>query len=262
MKPTLDIVTITKDDVAGLAATIASTKKLRTCPGVRQIIIDSSIDLISQEKARELIGNEDCIEYFWQEPCGIALAFNLGISKLNANWVWFLNGRDEVHPSLNENFLLQILNSSQAEIFIFELELMQSRSRLQHPPIWALWPPLYGNWVPHPATLLKAELFEKYGAFNKDYKIAMDLDLWMRLFSQNIVIDMLSIPIALYDQHGISSNDNHARKEERKIVISHLGKLIKMWILSAAARAGTPGQSRLSLHSRNRTIQRHSKRFP
>ena len=231
MKPTLDIITITKDDPQGLAATIASTRKLRTCPGVRQVIIDSSTEQQSAE-IKMLVADEDGIDYFWQEPCGIACAFNLGISKLKAHWVWFLNGKDEVHPELDGNLLLQILMSSQAEILIFELELMQSGLRYKHPPIWALWPPAYGsgNWVPHPATMLKVELFEKYGTFNNEFKIAMDMDLWMRLFSQNIVIDMLSIPVALYDQHGLSSDGIRAIKEEKIIVRRYFGKLIKMWL--------------------------------
>lgn len=229
MKPTLDIITITKDDFDGLLATIASTKKLRACSGVRQIVIDSSTELIAK-KIKELVAEEDCVDYFWQEPSGISLAFNFGISNLNADWVWFLNGRDEVHSDLNANLLLQILVSSHAEIVMFELEFMQSRLRYPHPPIWTLWPPLYGNWVPHPATLLKVELFEKYGTFNKEFKIAMDLDLWMRLFTKDIVIDMISIPIILFDQNGLSSDAAPARREEKKIITRYLGTLIKMWL--------------------------------
>lgn len=227
---TLDIITITKDDLEGVASTIRSTKKLRDFPGVRQIVIDSSNEHISAE-IKNLLAIEKNILYFWQEPCGIARAFNLGIEKSNSQWIWFLNGRDEVHPKLNSDFLLQILENSKAKIIIFEMEWMQSGLRHKHPPIWALWPPIYGNWVPHPATIIRTTMFEQYGVFNPDYKIAMDGDLWFRLFSKNIIIDMLSIPITLYDRSGISStNGLETGKEAKKLILANLGMLVKMWL--------------------------------
>lgn len=226
----LDIITITKDDPDGLASSISSTKKLRSLPGIRQIVIDSSSQPVADEIKTRLC-KEKNVDYVWQEPSGIAKAFNLGISQSKSEWIWFLNGRDEVHPKLNADLLLQILNVSQAELIIFEMEWMQSSLRQIHPPIWALWPPIYGNWVPHPATLIKAGLFEQYGVFNPDYKIAMDGDLWFRLFSKNITVDMLSVPIVLYDETGISSTAAvETGKEAKKLILDNLGMLIKMWL--------------------------------
>lgn len=228
MKSLLDIITVTKDDPGGVAATIASTRKLRAFTGIRQIVVDSSSEPVA-EKVRELLAGEEHLDYYWQEPCGIASAFNFGISASNAEWVWFLNGRDMLHPELDVNFLVQILTLSQAEIIIFQLELMQSRVRLKHPALWALWPPIY--WVPHPATFIRAELFERHGVFNKEFKIAMDADLWMRLFSRDIVIDILSIPAALYDQHGVSStNTIGTGNEAKRLIRNNIGKLAKMWV--------------------------------
>jgi glycosyltransferase involved in cell wall biosynthesis len=228
MKPILDIITVTKDDLEGVAATILSTRKLRACLGVRQIIVDSSSGLIS-EKVKDLLIGEERVNYFWQKPNGIAAAFNLGVSSSSAEWTWFLNGRDEAHPDLDVSFLMQILNSSQAEILVFQLELKQSRSRLKHPALWALWPPIY--WVPHPATLIRSKLFEQYGVYNNNFRIAMDADLWMRLFSRDIVIDMLSIPVVLYDQHGVSStNSIEIEKEAKRLIRNNMGMLAKMWV--------------------------------
>jgi glycosyltransferase involved in cell wall biosynthesis len=230
MKNILDIITVTKDDPEGLAASIASTAKLRSLAGVRQIVIDSSSKSIADEIKVRLSG-ENNLEYVRQNPCGIAKAFNLGIERSNAEWLWFLNGRDEAHPKLNAELLLQILSASQAGVIVFELEWMQSGNRQIHPPIWALWPPIYGNWVPHPATLIRSGLFEQYGDFNPDYHIAMDGDLWFRLFSKNITVDMLSVPIVLYDETGISSTATvETGKEAKKLILDNLGMLIKMWL--------------------------------
>jgi glycosyltransferase involved in cell wall biosynthesis len=230
MKHTLDIITVTKDDLEGVVRSIFSTRKLRACAGVRQIIIDSSRDSASNA-IKEALVSEQNIEYFWQEPGGIASAFNLGISQSSANWLWFLNGGDAVHPDLAENVLLQILNSTHAGIVIFELEYMQSRSRPGHPPLWALWPPMYGNWLPHPATIISAKLFEQYGVFDTSYKIAMDADWWMRVLSKNVAVDMLSIPIVLYDQFGVSSTNLVVTgKEAERIISDNIRMLVRMWL--------------------------------
>lgn len=228
MQPTLDIITVTKDDLEGVAATILSTRKLRSCPGVRQIIVDGSGEP-AQKKVQELLIGEENIDCISQEPSGIVNAFNLGIRSSNAEWVWFLNGRDKTHPDLDAHFLLQILNASQAEIILCEIELMQSGLRLKHPPLWDLWPPLY--WVPHPATLIKRNLFDKYGFFSQEFKIAMDGELWIRFFTKDIVIDMLSIPISLYDQNGVSSTDVvKVEREADKIIINNFALLFKIWL--------------------------------
>ena len=231
MKPLLDIITITKDDLDGVAATVKSTKRLRACPGVSQIIVDSSADPVPI-KIKELLVEEKNIEYFWQEPSGIAAAFNMGIKASKSEWAWFLNSRDEVHPDLDTNLLLQILNSSQADVVIFQIEYMSSQlpPRIR-PPLWSLWPPMYPNWVPHPATFIRTSLFEQYGVFDTDFKIAMDADLWMRLFSKNVSVDMLSIPVTLYDIHGVSAtNPVQTDKEARRIIRKNIGMLVKKWL--------------------------------
>lgn len=230
MKRLLSIITATKDNLDGVAATIASTKKLRSRSGVRQIVVDSSSETVAA-KVKELLAGEENLDYVWQTPSGIASAFNLGISHSSADWLWFLNGGDAVHPDLVESLLVQILKSTQAGIVIFELEYMQTRLRVGHPPLWALWPPLYGNWVPHPATLISAKLFEQFGVFDTSYKIAMDADWWMRVFSENVVVDMSSIPIVLYDQYGVSSiNHVDTGKEAARIFSSNFRRLARMWL--------------------------------
>ena len=42
MEAILDIIPVTKDDLDGVTSTIKSTAKLRSTPGVRHIIVDSS----------------------------------------------------------------------------------------------------------------------------------------------------------------------------------------------------------------------------
>ncbi len=231
MKSTLSIITVTKDDSDGVTATVVSTRKLRACDGVRQIVVDSS-DAPVAEKVRALLDGEANLDYSWQAPSGIASAFNSGIIHSSADWLWFLNGRDEVHPELDTQLLLQILNSSRADVVIFQIEYMDSKvAPRKRPPLWLLWPPMYSNWVPHPATFIRAHLFEQYGIYDTDFKIAMDADWWMRVFSQNVTVDMLSFPVTLYDLNGVSAtNFAQTDKEARRIIRKNIGMLVSKWL--------------------------------
>jgi len=231
MRPTLDIVTITKDDADGVAATVLSTRALRACDGVKQIVIDSSAELVSA-MVRERLAGERGASLYQQAPCGIASAFNLGITHATADWLWFLNGRDVVHPDLDATFLLQLLRSSHADVLIFQLEFMQSRTVMKHPPLWALWPPMNDNWVPHPATFIRTAVFERFGVFSGKYRIAMDSDLWLRVFGSDVVVDMLSIPVVVYDENGVSATDRTQTSiEVGRIVRRNIGMLTRMWLV-------------------------------
>lgn len=225
----LDIITITKDDLDGVSATLKSTRSVRKSGVTRQIIIDSSSDQKTHQLVEEMARREENVVYTWQEPCGISAAFNLGIDLSGAEWLWFLNGGDIFHPNMDCSTLISILHSSNADTILFQLETKQSHVRRQHPCLWGLWPPIV-SWIPHPATILKRQLFLTYGYFDTRYEIAMDYEMWLRLFSRDAIVDMISIPITLYDEEGISSNQiKNTSKEVLKILRLNKFAILKRW---------------------------------
>ncbi len=195
----LDIVSITKEDLDGVLKTIKSTARLRKISGVRQIIIDSSEGHL-QEKIRAIADGEENLIYAWQEPLGIAPAFNAGLGLSKAKWVWFLNGGDEVHPDLEPDTIFTLLEGTAADTVIFEMEGVPSRVRYRHPPMWDQWPPVFPNAIPHPATIVRRSLFQTFGHFEEKWGISMDAEFWLRCFSQDATADTISIPIALFDE--------------------------------------------------------------
>jgi len=71
-----------------------------------------------------------------------------------------------------------------SDMLIFEI--VDKDGVVKHPKIINFWPPL--GWVPHPATIIKKKCLEDVGCFDERYKIAMDGDLWIKLFSKNILL--------------------------------------------------------------------------
>lgn len=223
----LTIITVTKDDFEGLVKTVESTKELRASGSARQIIIDSSCPE-TRKAVAELARQNENVASFWQTPAGIAPAFNFGISKAETDWVWFLNGGDQAHPTLSSANLLYLLGISNADAIIFQIEFVQSGERYPHPPMWGMWPPVY-NWIPHPATVIRKSVFEKHGNFDESYRIAMDGELWLRVFAKDVVVDTLSAPIALFDQTGVSSEPKAVADEVHRMLKAHSKMLFKRW---------------------------------
>jgi hypothetical protein len=214
-RPLLAIITVTKDDVSGLEATLASTSALRSDRRVRQVVIDSS----SPESARRCaaLAQAASVAYEWIEPTGISDAFNLGLSRSSAEWIWCLNGGDILHPALSTSLLLEYLAACRAMVVIGQLQPAGSALPLSHPPLWALWPPVV-CWIPHPATILRFQLFEQYGTFDQSLKITMDYDLWFRALGARTEVDLVSIPFVVFDPTGLSSSSAYTGRLAREVM--------------------------------------------
>jgi len=231
----LDIITISKNNLEGILLTIESTKPLREQGAARQIIIDGS-DSKTSHQIQDAIHGEKHVSYIFQQPSGISAAFNLGLDHSDAQWVWFLNCGDAIHPAMTPALLLDILRTSSADAIVFQIEKRQSHFTPPHPPMSELWPTV-SSWVPHPATILRRRLFTTYGRFREEYTIAMDYEMWLRLFSKDVVVDLISMPIAMYDEGGISStNKRDASREILRILMVHgitllKGLLYNVWMI-------------------------------
>ena len=224
----LEIITVTKNDRDGFLKTINSSKILRENFNIKHLIIDSS-DIDIKKEIEQISNNEKNVLYFWQEPAGISNAFNYGLSIIKSKWVWFLNGGDIINKDLDLNNFLNILNTSSADAIIFQIQYMQTGEILQHPELWSLWPPIL-SWIPHPATIIKVELFKKYGNFDEKLKIAMDYELWLRFFINHVIVDIISIPIVIFDQNGLAYKLNNKTKEEvAQILRKYFWQIIKKW---------------------------------
>ena len=224
----LEIITVTKNDKDGFIKTINSTRFLRENFNISHIIVDGSDKGIRNE-IKTMSRNEKNILYYWQNPIGISAAFNYGLKFVKSKWIWFLNGGDVINQNIDLNNFLNILNNSTADAIIFQIQYMQSGEILNHPPLWSLWPPIL-SWIPHPATVVKMDLFKKYGNFDKSLKIAMDYELWLRFFINNVIVDLISIPIVNFDQNGLAFALNYKTKAEvRHILRKYFWQILKKW---------------------------------
>jgi hypothetical protein len=237
----ITIITITKDDVNGLAHTLKSTRILRSNNFFCQIVIDSSNET-NKVAVNKIVSDEQNVSYHWIEPKGVSNAFNFGLSKVETEWIWYLNGGDTYNTQIQPYLLQDILKTTKAQGISFSCYITDSNNNetiLGHPELNNLWPPVY-NYLAHPSMILRTQILKEVNGFREDFNVAMDGELWFRLFSKpNIVVDLISIPIARFYNNGLSSNlKKHARDVlkifwiHKYLLMSYGIKVIKKIILA------------------------------
>jgi hypothetical protein len=220
----ISIVTITKDDVQGRTATIASAHRLREL-GAEHIVVDGS----SENDRLSPTPEEVNLTVLPRPPCGRADAFNAGLDIANGEWIWFLNGGDTVHEQLDPSWLFALLKKTQADVVTGAIHYAGEEHPRPAPPLWGQWP-LLVCWIPHPATLVRRSALMRLSGFNPKFKICMDFDLWHRLLSKNTAVDIVALPFARFDINGVSQcreNRRFLAGENAKILWKHKGEIVK-----------------------------------
>lgn len=222
----LDIISITRNDLAGILQTVGSTRTLRAHAGVRHIVVDGSDEPIRRE-VESALESEPAVVYVFAPPNGISNAFNEGIRVSQARWLWFMNGGDLVHPTLDVDLFLRLVAIGTSDAMAFQIEF--NGKVFLHAPVHELWPPYPNYWVHHQAILLRRQMIVDLGGYSPEYSIAMDLDLWLRMFLRGARCDIVSFPLGIFMDGGIS-HDKKRLHAERALVIRRLGfKIFKRW---------------------------------
>lgn len=217
MPPFLSIITITRNDALGLTATLTSTAPLREWMGIEHIVIDGN------DPGASPVVVASGVQVVRREPRGVADAFNIGVAAASGEWLWFLNGGDMMHPEVDFEFVTRALALTKADAVIFNIE--REDGITYRPSLAEIWPPIF-NWIPHPATLVRAQILRDAGGFSTAFRIAADMDLWFRLFSRNAAVDLIDHKVAWFAAGGISST-NVARlwQENIRILWAHRGHI-------------------------------------
>ena len=219
MSFSIDIISITKNDFDGIRRTVRSTQKLRSYAeenniALRQIVIDGS-DAKTATEVKKITQDQARVSYCFESKPGISVAFNRGIRESGAEWIWMLNGGDELLDDAPIQTLLDVTNKTGSDVVIFS---GKNRGNLQHTrPMAKLWPVVY-CWIIHNAALVRRKVLLEFGGYREDYKIAMDAELWIRIFGYYKQADVIDIPLVNLEGGGISDNLAKRSIESKKML--------------------------------------------
>jgi glycosyltransferase involved in cell wall biosynthesis len=118
---------------------------------------------------------------------GLYNALNFGIKKATGDVIGILNS-DDIFNSNNTIKLIaaSIKKNKKFKIFLGDVVFFNKNfsNITRYYPASDFKNTLlkYGMMPPHPACFIKKEIYEKYGVYNKDFKIASDFEIFLRFF--------------------------------------------------------------------------------
>jgi len=211
---TLSIITVNKNNTAGLNKTIKSVV-CQTSNDYEYIIIDGASNDSSVEVIKKY---SDKIDYWVSEPdTGIYNAMNKGIRKAKGKYCLFLNSGDWlVSTDTLENVFNEICNN---DTDIFFSDAKRSDNTFSRFPKYITPSVLIQMRISHQNTLIKRSLFLEHGFYNENLKICSDYEFFLNeLLKHKIIYTKIKTNISIFDVHGISST-NHSLMYAEDILV-------------------------------------------
>jgi len=139
---------------------------------------------------------------------GLYDAMNKGIQAARGKYILFLNAGDRLaHKNVVSVFQKE---SFTAEIIVGDIRVIMAdgreffRTSLEKPLDQNL---LYWRSLPHQATFVKKELFDKFGVYDLSFKIIADWEFFARVIVRHHIPPVAwSHCVSVYANNGVSAN--------------------------------------------------------
>jgi glycosyltransferase involved in cell wall biosynthesis len=220
--PLISIITINKNNAAGLAKTIKSIAS-QTYSSIEYIVVDgnSSDDSIDVINRNEGVISCSIIE----NDHGIYDAMNKGIASANGVYYLFLNSGDYLTGSkvIESMFMMQSLDAK----FIYGnlvkgfADKYEVHKGFQNGPITLR--DFENGSLAHPATFIHHSIFEKYGLYDTQLKIVADWKLFLIAVGiNNESVIYRDVNVSYFDMYGVSNSSKTLVDHERSLVWNEL----------------------------------------
>lgn len=218
----VSIITVSYNSVRTIEQTIRSVLK-QSYQNIEYIVIDGE----STDGTCDIIRKyEDAIAFYMSEPdTGIYDAMNKGLQHATGDIVGIINSDDWYEPDAVGR-IVECFISGEAEVvygrvcFVDEKGICTYSRRRPLDSIWYL-----AGGIPHPSVFVKHCVYEKYGVFDTDYRVAADYELLLRFYTKRVQFEFVDAVISNFRLGGFSSrNYLEGNEEARRISLSYINR--------------------------------------
>lgn len=176
----ISIITATVDSESRLQRTVDSVRR-QTYADIEHIIIDGV-------ERNPDFGDYEAF-YFYHAPKGIYEALNYGLSVSGGDVIGIVHGGDVLaSPDILEKVARAFEEDATLDFIygdvVFVKETSGRTCRVYSAANFRPRHLAYGMAPPHPSLYIRREAAEKIGKYREDFRLAADLDMWMRLFNE------------------------------------------------------------------------------
>lgn len=169
---------------------------------------------------------------------GQAAAINVGIAKGSAPFVCWLNSDDWMLPNGLQRLVAALSRSPQVPmVYGLTMDYFENRHSMRR----ALVLP-FSKWlmaricvISQPGTLIRRSCWEVLGGVDAKLHMAMDYDLWWRIYKTFGKPLMLKKVVAVNRVHDATKTNTLRRRhysEAKEVVLRHYGKVPWKWWLA------------------------------
>ncbi len=220
--PALSIITVNRNERAGLGATLASVAS-QTFADRELIVIDGASSDGSEEVIRAYSGA--VTEWISEPDGGIYDAQNKGIRRARGTYCLFLNAGDRL---ADDGALARVFATAPAEDVVYGDAVFEDGARrwTERSPDALGFAFLMRTMLPHQATLFRRALFERVGPYDTSFRIVADYDFLLRaVIVHGATSRRVPGPLAVQVLGGLSSRpesfprwrEERARAKEKSL---------------------------------------------
>jgi len=228
MTPLISIITVTYNAADYLAQTIESVLA-QTHPNIEYIIIDGgsidgTVDIIRNYES-QITNTLKHFKFVREKDNGIYDAMNKGIRMAQGELIGIVNASDYYEPNTVERVVDAYLQNNDVGIFHGNMNMLNedgSFFKLKKPNI-NLEELYQGMSIYHPTFFVAKSVYEKYGLFDLQYKIAADFDFALRCNSAGVKFFYIDSVISNFRKGGVSYIRIKATHQECKKVLIQNG---------------------------------------
>ena len=161
------------------------------------IVVDDG----STDNTREILNQYKDVKYFYIEHKGISVARNMALEKSKGEYIAFLDSDDYWLPNKLNTQMQYFKDHPDCQIVftkyenIFENEELKKNKRAMHEKAIE---DTFKQYLP--STVLKKELFDKYGAFDEKFSGIEDAEFIYRISMKGININIILIKFFILEE--------------------------------------------------------------
>lgn len=217
----ISIITVCRNAVPSIRCTIESVVAQKKNGQLEYIIIDGD----SADGTQEIIKSfGSAVDIYVSEPdMGISDAFNKGILHSSGAIIGLINADDTLLPGTLG--LVCDFFSSNPDVDVLHGDVILcdgDRIIKQMAPAGQWWYPWRLVLFNHPATFVRRRIYEKFGMFDTSFRIAMDVDIYLRWMESSVAMRYLPVPLVMMKTGGLSGKSaKQGFDEVRRIFIGY-----------------------------------------
>jgi putative colanic acid biosynthesis glycosyltransferase len=214
----LSLVTVTRNNIGGLTATLDSIKAQTTTQLSYEWVV---IDGASTDGTLDLLRRSSPLVTKWTSgpDLGIYDAMNTAIERANGEYLLFLNAGDRLaHPQVLDQIHRELIRRPDRSVRLGRYELYAAQGcrpvlRRPRPPRYLL----HGLPTSHQAILYPHEVFN-HVRYDESYRICGDYALTAAIWRSGYPFSRIPITIASFTRDGVSSRSHRTLSAEAALV--------------------------------------------